>query len=1112
MRFLRKLLKKLLSVSLALLIVLSSFLSFPQTALSQTQFSTARTSQAGETLLLAQASSVDQEKRGSFPDIQKHWARQYIEPLATLGVVVGYPDGKFKPDDPMTRTEFAAVINKAFNSSTKRPANNFVDVPRDYWGYSAIQTAYQRGFLEGYPDRRFQPGKNIPRVEVLLSLANGLGLQPEDIGVVSMYTDASQIPNYAIPAIAAATERQMVVNYPNLNQVTPNRTATRAEVAAFVYQALVYSGKSPIVGGGNPTNQGQQPGPYVVVVNPTVVPASQTGQPNGVRVSINNFPNVDGQSISVGQSITISTQARDPQGKDISSTIVWTNSNGQIVGKGSTLVFSSNESKIETLTATATASGNQSNNAKVTVAISPNDIITPPHVKPLPDETILGGGSDNPDGLIKDIEGIPGKICFTNDRRAWGQVKAMPTLRLGDVMLGASGMIPPVKILKVLPPQRDQSCVETEFAAIEEFFPKRKDGEPFDFDSLIADEDRIISFDPEGSDWVAINTSIPSNIGRPLPGIGRPPAGFNPREKVNVGPGVEWPSSSTGKMASRAPGTGPNIKSAKGWPDYLTRCVTEEYSRRYKLAEQKAVDKTFAQSTENKTTTLDYPFEPNIGRPPKPENIIPPEKYRFTFDLKSLLKEDEEKEPKPPIRTNPKEMNAAANRETSQPFKSTAKVEHKQELELLAYLGFNLKAEIPKNDRRFEGLDFKDYKSVIGFTKGDFFNFAMRIKIDEMLMGGIAMDGLYTLEAGKDIPIPTGFEGVSAYRIAFSVGPVPVWIDFPLVMNLKLLAEMKAGYREGVIGFLQNGYGDFTFNFSSGGSTSITNIDKKSIVGSNFCGRSDISGFAEARFQPRIQVLLYSLMGPELGIEPYARLKADHPQAVLSVTEPQQLPNQSVVEVSQDNEVRLTAIASNTVSIPLTASTGVDFAMTPAIVNEAIARRAPRKKVNIGKICLPEEVSETAGKAARWTAAAVTLGASEAVGAGEKIENATCIGPYNIDFDVNKYLRKKFTFRKNLVNKQKDLSVDIPIVEPFSRILQGLFENATLIWTSEKTGKSIAASNPGSPVTLDKCALPEGEQNLKVEAFSPFDSQLKQTLGKAYLPVKIKASEGCITR
>jgi hypothetical protein len=116
------------------------------------------------------------------------------------------------------------------------------------------------------------------------------------------------------------------------------------------------------------------------------------------------------------------------------------------------------------------------------------------------------------------------------------------------------------------------------------------------------------------------------------------------------------------------------------------------------------------------------------------------------------------------------------------------------------------------------------------------------------------------------------------------------------------------------------------------------------------------------------------------------------------------------------------------------------------------------------------------------------------------------------------------------VNKQKDVSVDIPVVEPFNRIIQGFFDYATLIWTSEKTGKAIAASNPGttalsnlvtsperakpnpgSPVTLDKCSLPPGLQNLKVEAFSPFDSQLEQPLGKGYVPVMVQPSEGCKT-
>ena len=501
---LRIVFRKLLSVVLVFVVTLFSFLSFPQVALSQNQLST------------VQIASVPQNEGASFPDIQGHWAQHYIEPLASLGIVVGYPeDGKFKPDNPVTRTEFAAIINKAFNPSAERPTSEFVDVPRNFWGYSAIQAAYQSGFLEGYPNRKFQPGQNIPRVEVLVSLANGLKIQPEDMGVRSLYADASQIPDYAIPAIAAATERQMVVNYPDLNRLNPNRTATRAEVAAFIYQGLVYSGKPPGGGGSSPgtgtipskpgqigppdtgsnaTSQGQ-PGPGVVVVPPTVLIPSHNGEPNGVFVSIIDFPSIDGQSLSAGQSIEIKAEARDRQGRDLSSTIVWTNSTGQIVGRGSTLTFSSTDTKIETLTATARTNSGQTNNARISFAISPNDIITPPHVKPLPDEAIVEE-SEGQQSLITDVTGIPGRVCFTNDRSAWRRVGTMPTLRVGDVMLGASATIPPVKILRVLPPDSNQSCVEVSFATVEEFFPKRKDGEPFDIPSLLKDSDRIITFNP----------------------------------------------------------------------------------------------------------------------------------------------------------------------------------------------------------------------------------------------------------------------------------------------------------------------------------------------------------------------------------------------------------------------------------------------------------------------------------------------------------------------------------------------------------------------------------------------------------------------------------------
>jgi hypothetical protein len=1092
MRTLGILLRKLLSIILTLLISLSSFLSFPQVALSQTQSSTAQITTAQNTAV-------------TFPDIQTHWAQQYIEPLARLGIVVGYPeDGQFKPDNLVTRVEFAAIINRAFTPSAERPADNFVDVPAEFWGYSAIQTAYQGGFLEGYPDRKFQPSQNIPRVEVLVSLASGLKIQPNDIGVVSVYADSSQIPNYAVPAIAAATERRMVVNYPNLDRLEPNRTATRAEVAAFVYQALVYSGSPPGSsqgGGETPGGSGNSStGTGLVIADPTTLPESSSGEPNGIHVTIPNFPNVDGQSVTNGQPVQITANARDERGNDLSSTIVWRDQEGRVVGQGATITFTPSETKIETLTATASGENSQTNYRKVTFSVSPDDIITPENVKVLPTEVVVDNNG-NP-GILEDVEGIPGKICFTNNRSAWG--RTIPTLNVGDVMLGASGTIPPVKILKISTPQSNRSCVEVDFAPIEEFFPRRKDGQPFDIPSLLPEAERTIRYNtsnnPDEQDWVAIDPRLPSNLNRPYPGIGRhyPNPEAYPREDEEVGSGVTHPSSPTGKIPSRPAGNGLRNMPSKKWPSYLSECIRQEYSRRYRLAEQDAIDKGFTQSKDRRTTSMDYPFE----RLPNPNSIIPPEKYQFAFDIKELLEEDNNS--REPIRTESARMNTDAGRRTSSTFKSTAKTEHEQRLDLLAYFGFKLKAQVPENGRRFEGIDFKDYNSVIGFTQGNFFQFAMDIKVDETLMAGVAMDGLYRLEKTKDIPIPSGFEGPGAPRVSFAVGLVPVWIDFPLSLNLKLQAGMELGYKEGTFGFLQNGFGDFTFNYG-GRSAWINNIDKKSIVGSNFCGYSDIKGFAEARFQPHIQVLLYSLMGPELGIEPYARLDADHPQALLSVTSPQQ--SSQAVNVDQAQELQLRASVANTLSIPVKASTGVDFAMTPAVVSDYIIRRIPSTKVNIGRLCLPlPEPPREQSTNRRVVTAVLTGGASEAGTVAEAAGIPTCIGPKQIDFNPNKYLRRAFTFRANLVNKQRDVPfTDIPIVEPFSRILQGFFDNATFIWTSTKTGESIAASSPGRPVTLDKCSLPEGSQGINVEAFSPFDSQLKQPLGRAYVPISVQA-------
>lgn len=212
----------------------------------------------------------------TFFDVQSnYWARGFIEALAQRNIISGFPDGSFRPDAPVTRAEFAAMIRQAFNKAPVRSAINFVDVPSNYWAYGAIQEAYTTEFLSGYTGNVFNPGQNIPRAQVLVALASGLNYSTTASvdNTLQIYSDGLAIPDYARNRIAAATERQMVVNYPNVQVLNPNRAATRAEVAAFIYQSLVSTGD--VVALSSPYLVGQVSAPQ---------PATQV--PSGTRFAV----------------------------------------------------------------------------------------------------------------------------------------------------------------------------------------------------------------------------------------------------------------------------------------------------------------------------------------------------------------------------------------------------------------------------------------------------------------------------------------------------------------------------------------------------------------------------------------------------------------------------------------------------------------------------------------------------------------------------------------------------------------------------------------------------------------------------------------------------------
>ncbi|MEA5599571.1 S-layer homology domain-containing protein [Nostoc sp. UHCC 0252] len=174
--------------------------------------------------------------------MQNHWAKASILAAAKQNIFKGYLDGTFRPNAPVTRAEFATIISIGLpKQPSSRPAITFKDVPANHWAAKAITEAYQTKYLSGYPNSFFKPNELIPRVQAIAALASGLnyGVAGDAINTLKKYySDFGQIPSYAVSAIAAATEKRIIVNYPNIKSLQPNQNATRGEIAAFICRVL----------------------------------------------------------------------------------------------------------------------------------------------------------------------------------------------------------------------------------------------------------------------------------------------------------------------------------------------------------------------------------------------------------------------------------------------------------------------------------------------------------------------------------------------------------------------------------------------------------------------------------------------------------------------------------------------------------------------------------------------------------------------------------------------------------------------------------------------------------------------------------------------------------
>ncbi|MBZ0188145.1 MAG: S-layer homology domain-containing protein, partial [Candidatus Obscuribacterales bacterium] len=176
-------------------------------------------------------------------DTRGHWAEKYIAILQQQGTIGGFPDGSFKPDNGITRAQFAAIAAKALNIPEAGRDAKFADLSKKHWAYKAISAVNDAGLVGGYPDGSFRPEDKITRTQAFVILSKALNNAKADPDVLSRYKDGKSVAIWAVPSVAKAVNAGIVVNHPDPYAIRPDAQATRAEVAALTYQTMASLGQ-----------------------------------------------------------------------------------------------------------------------------------------------------------------------------------------------------------------------------------------------------------------------------------------------------------------------------------------------------------------------------------------------------------------------------------------------------------------------------------------------------------------------------------------------------------------------------------------------------------------------------------------------------------------------------------------------------------------------------------------------------------------------------------------------------------------------------------------------------------------------------------------------------
>lgn len=180
----------------------------------------------------------------NFSDVLGHWAKSDIELLTNKLIVNGMTATTFEPERDVTRAEFAALIVRSLGLSKIEAASTFSDVEANDWFTAEVNAAVAAGIVDGYPDGTFKPNNQINREELAAMVVRALNFSGLDTSltalertqILSGYADSNSIV-WAHAEIAAAIDAG-IVNGMTATSLAPRDDATRAQSTTMIKRLL----------------------------------------------------------------------------------------------------------------------------------------------------------------------------------------------------------------------------------------------------------------------------------------------------------------------------------------------------------------------------------------------------------------------------------------------------------------------------------------------------------------------------------------------------------------------------------------------------------------------------------------------------------------------------------------------------------------------------------------------------------------------------------------------------------------------------------------------------------------------------------------------------------